>query len=130
MNAKNIIFGTLALAIVGGGAYFYFKNKKKSTLTDKLTSDLTSASSTSSTSSTPDKVLDNAPVTNAEVKDLIKLSKANDLAKIVSQLIKEQKPDKYPFKSERYHQQLVIDDYNKQLNDLGYKQENGLAVKL
>jgi hypothetical protein len=41
MNSKNIIFGTLALAIVGGGAYFYFKNKKKGSLADTLASSLT-----------------------------------------------------------------------------------------
>jgi hypothetical protein len=41
MNSKNIIFGTLALAIIGGGVYFYFKNKKKGSLADTLASSLT-----------------------------------------------------------------------------------------
>jgi len=41
MNSKNIIIGTLALAVVGGGAYFYFKNKKKGSLSDTLANSLT-----------------------------------------------------------------------------------------
>jgi hypothetical protein len=41
MNAKNIIIGTLALTVVGGGAYFYFKNKKKIPLSDTLANSLT-----------------------------------------------------------------------------------------
>jgi hypothetical protein len=80
MNTKNIIFGTLALAIVGGGAYFYFKNKKKGSLADTLASSITNTGSgtgsgsgsgtgtgtgaNTGTGTTPDKVLDTAPVYN------------------------------------------------------------------
>jgi hypothetical protein len=95
MNAKNIIFGTLALAIVGGGTYFYFKNKKKGSLEkdkSKSLSDLSTSNSTSNTGTgtTPDKVLDSAQVyvkplsnepTQAELEAKAKqITKAKELA--------------------------------------------------
>jgi len=41
MKTKNLIFGALALAIVGGSAYFYFKDKNKLPFSTKLTNALT-----------------------------------------------------------------------------------------
>jgi len=65
MNTKNIIFGSLGLVVVGGGAYLFVKNKRvKDSLklaelqqATKLASEVKTGGAT-----TPDKVLDSAPV--------------------------------------------------------------------
>lgn len=72
MEVKNIIYGTLALAVVGGGAYFFLKNKKSkdaSKLADLQnaistigTTTGTTTGSTTGSTTTPDKVLGSAPV--------------------------------------------------------------------
>lgn len=167
MEAKNIIFGTLALAVVGGGAYFYFKNKKKPSLADQLGTALSSSASTSSSSTTgghkpagakdgskssgKDGVLDNAPVTNAQAQanqqETAKQIQAQGLATQISSLksqfasLQTSVPTcHYPsFGSDS----SAFSDYNKcngvrtqildiqsRMKDLGYKEDNGLAVKI
>ena len=152
MNTKNIIFGTLALAVVGGGAYFYFKNKKKGSLADTLASSLsntgTGSSSTNTgtgtgstaTSSTPDKVLDNAPITNAQAQsnqqETEKQIKAQALAgqifSLKSSILKEPIGGGL-FSYESNHNgsiNLKILTIRQKLKELGYKEEEGIAVKL
>jgi LPXTG-motif cell wall-anchored protein len=152
MKAKNIIFGTLALAIVGAGAYFYFKKKKKTPFSKELTDSLTttagvpSTSNTSSTNtsttntnaSTPDKVLDNAPVTQAQLQtsqeEILKLAQAQSIA---SQIFTLRSSLKHGFTTDISQQnsfnfdiQTKITPLMNQIKILGYKEVNGLAVKL
>ena len=71
MNTKNIIFGSLALVILGGGAYFFLKNKKSKDssklaelekLSQGVNIGVATAGSTTGSTTTPDKVLGSAPV--------------------------------------------------------------------
>ena len=68
MEAKNIIYGTLALAVIGGGAYFFLKNKKSkdasklADLQNAISTIGTTTGSTTGSTTTPDKVLGSAPV--------------------------------------------------------------------
>ena len=157
MEAKNIIIGGLALAVVGGGAYFYFKNKSKKPLIQQLTDSLSttagvpastgSSSTGTSTSSTPDKVLDNAPVTNAQLqatqqensKQIQAQGLANQISSLKSQFATLQTASPYcnPPMAGDYTQynkcnnvKTQIIDLQNKMKDLGYKEDNGLAVKL
>jgi hypothetical protein len=167
MEAKNIIIGGLALAVVGGGAYFYFKNKSKKPLSQQLADSLSTtagvpATSDSSTSaSTPDKVLDNAPITKADAEKQIQ---AQGLANQIVSLKNEydtlqdrpNRPMGCSFDTKKIGvqnfsannsslgiyqatQQVIegcnsnfsqIQKIQKQLSDLGYKEDKGLAVKI
>jgi hypothetical protein len=154
MKAKNIIFGSLALAVVGGGAYFYFKNKKKVPFSDTLGSALTNTSNSTNsgssntgssntgsgtTSTTPDKVLDTSPVTNAQAEanqqETAKQIQAQGLAnQIVSLLATKKSTGGYPIDNSAISFNMVVDtkvlDIRNKMKDLGYKDDNGVAVKI
>jgi len=150
METKNIIYGTLGLAVLGGGAYLYLKNKKAKD-TSKL-ADLQNAIATTGTTtgsvSTPDKVLDSAPITVAQAQanqqELLNLTQATSL---INQILTLRKTKKNipPFNfgnmnSWASEQSSVlafnvgvdnqIANLNAQLKLLGYKEDNGLAVKI
>lgn len=149
MESKNIIYGTLALAVVGGGAYFFLKNKKSKD-TSKLTEleKLTGGTLTSGNTTTPDKVLASAPVTNAQAQanqqELVNLTQASSL---INQIISLRKTKKSipPFKFGNMNTwasdsasisafNIEVDNQianlNEQIKLLGYKENNGLAVKI
>lgn len=150
METKNIIYGTLALAVVGGGAYLYLKNKKAKD-TSKL-ADLQNAIATTGTTtgsvSTPDKVLDSAPVTNAQAqanqKELINLTQASSLINQIISLRKTKKSippfnfgnmntwasDSASISAFNTEVDNQIANLNEQIKLLGYKENNGLAVKI
>jgi hypothetical protein len=157
MNAKNIIFGTLALAIVGGGAYFYFKNKKKGSLADTLASSLsnTGSGTGTGTGTTPDKVLDNAPINTPSTqeetnKQIQAQGLATQITTLKSQFDTLQITPTHPYEGcsfeskpttgadkgsmENYkncdRNQRMISEKRKQITLLGYKENNGIAVKL
>jgi hypothetical protein len=153
MNAKNIIFGTLALAIVGGGAYFYFKSKKKIPLSDTLASSLSNTGTV--TGATPDKVLDTAQIKTASTqeetnKQIQAQGLATQITTLKSQFDTLQETPTHPYEScsfaskpttgadkgemENYkncdRNQRMILEKRKQITLLGYKENNGIAVKL
>jgi len=155
MEAKNIIIGGLALAVVGGGAYFYFKNKSKKPFTQQLSDSLsttagvpatsstsTSGSSTSSSStnaSTHDNVLDTAPVTNAQAQanqqDTAKQVQAQGLANQVISLMGTKKPTGgFPIDTQAMSFNMGVDakilEIKNKMKDLGYNYDNGIAVKI
>lgn len=160
MNTKNIIFGSLALVILGGGAYFFLKNKKSKDalkledlkkLGDSVTqTGGTSTGSSTTTSSTPDKVLDNAPVTNTQTQaqanqqELINLTQATSLINQILTLRKTKKnmpifsfgnmstynSDSASVLAFNVGVDNQIANLNAQLKLLGYKEDNGLAVKI
>jgi gas vesicle protein len=147
MNTKNIIFGSLALVILGGGAYLFLKNKKsKDTLKlEDLKKLGDSVTQTGSATTTPDKVLDSAPVTNTQAQETSKQIQAQALATQIWTLKSEFaslqgarpycKPSilgmgsasEYEKCSKNYTR--IIDIQNR-IKDLGYKEDNGLAVKI
>ena len=150
MEAKNIIIGGLALAVVGGGAYFYFKNKSKKPFTQQLSDSLsttagvpatssTSTSGNSTTANTPDKVLDTAPVTNAQAQanqqDTAKQVQAQGLANQVISLIGTKKPTGgFPIDTQAMSFNMGVDakilEIKNKMKDLGYNYDNGIAVKI
>jgi hypothetical protein len=150
MEAKNIIIGGLALAVVGGGAYFYFKNKSKKPFTQQLSDSLsttagvpatssTSTSGSSTSASTPDKVLDTAPVTNAQAQanqqDTAKQVQAQGLANQVISLMETKKPTGgFPIDTQAMSFNMGVDakilEIKNKMKDLGYNYDNGIAVKI
>jgi len=152
MKAKNIILGGLGLAIVGAGTYFYFKNKKKPS--SKILNDtLSSISNSTTTSAQPlaDTILATAPVINANApltneqsainnENLIKFNQAQSLANQISNLRLGIKTANFQFggdmqtytnnMTKNAEIQSQIQNIVEQMNTLGYKEVNGLAVKL
>lgn len=151
METKNIIYGTLALAVVGGGAYWFLKNKR---LKDSLkladlqqSTKIASEVATGSTL-TPDKVLDSAPVTNAQAqanqKELVNLTQASSLINQIISLRKTKKSippfnfgnmntwasDSASISAFNTEVDNQIANLNEQIKLLGYKENNGLAVKI
>jgi hypothetical protein len=148
MELKNIIYGALALAVVGGGAYFFLKNKKakdnlKLSELEKLTGGTTTTGSTSSPVTNASIGLPNAPVTNAQLQanqqELINLTQATSL---INQIVSLRKTKKTPIFSLNNMSSFASDqafnvgvdnqiaNINAQLKLLGYREENGLAVKI
>ena len=152
MESKNIIYGALALALVGGGAYFFLKNKKskdasKLSELEKLSQGLGIGITTTGSTSVPvtnaSIGLPNAPVTNAQLQanqqELINLTQATSL---INQIVSLRKTKKTPifslnnmssFASDQAFNVGVdnqISNINAQLKLLGYREENGLAVKI
>jgi hypothetical protein len=143
MGAKNIIYGSLALAVIGGGAYLFLRNKKaKDTL--KL-AELQQGSilgtgtgtSTEGTTSTPDKVLDSAPITNAQAQaNQQETSNQIQAQGLASQIALKRAMKKSGFNlttiERRTNTFLDIDimGLENKIKDLGYKESNGVAVKL
>jgi hypothetical protein len=155
MESKNIIIGGLALAVVGGGAYFFLKNKRlkdasKLAELEKLGQGVNIGVATvgSTTASTPDKVLDSAPVTNAQLQanqqELTRLTQANSISnqiQILRQTKKTIPPINYNTFSTWASDSASISTFNQgvenqitnlkeQMKLLGYKEDNGLAVKI
>ncbi len=147
MGAKNIIYGSLALAVIGGGAYLFLRNKKaKDTLklaglqqgsilgTGTLTGTLTGGSTSTLT---PDQVLNSAPVTNAQVQaNQQETSKQIQAQGLASQIAIKRSMKKSGFNltpNERTTNSFITIDIlrlSNQIKDLGYKEVNGVAVKL
>lgn len=148
MESKNIIYGALALAVVGGGAYFFLKNKKakdnlKLSELEKLTGGTSTTGSTSSPVTNASIGLPNAPVTNAQLQanqqELINLTQATSL---INQIVSLRKTKKTPIFSLNNMSSFASDqafnvgvdnqiaNINAQLKLLGYREENGLAVKI
>lgn len=148
METKNIIIGSLALAVIGGGAYLFIKNKRvKDSLklaelqqATKLASEVKTGGAT-----TPDKVLDTAPVNNQTSQaETTKQIQAQALASQIwtlksefSSLQSSIPTCKMPFFGESRSQfekcsanQTRIIGIQKRIKDLGYREDNGLAVKL
>lgn len=150
MKTQNIIFGTLALAVVGGGAYFYFKNKSKKPFSEQLADSLTSTAGVSAISSTSttttDKVLDSAPVTVAQAQanqqETSNQIQAQAMASQITSL-KSQFPSLKEVGGACYFSLNNIEQFTKcnvvktqisdietKMKNLGYKNDNGLAVKI
>jgi hypothetical protein len=158
MEAKNIIYGTLALAVVGGGAYWFLKNKKVSDAKKLALLQLQSAtttptgSTTSGSSSVPvtnsSIGLPTAPVTNAQAQanqqELLNLTQATSLINQIVSLRKTKKTmpifsfgnmstnnsDTASVLAFNVGVDNQIANLNAQLKLLGYKEDNGLAVKI
>jgi|688.fasta_scaffold24628_13 hypothetical protein len=151
MNTKNIIFGSLALVILGGGAYFFLKNKKKKdTLKLEDLKKLGDSVTQTGSATTPDKVLDSAPVTNTQAQaqanqqELINLTQATSLINQILTLRKTKKtipPFNFGNMNTWASESNSISVFNQgvenqianlkeQMKLLGYKEENGLAVKI
>ena len=151
MNTKNIIFGSLALVILGGGAYLFLKNKKsKDTLKLEDLKKLGDSVTQTGSATTPDKVLDTAPVTNAQTQaqanqqELINLTQATSLINQILTLRKTKKnmpifsfgnmstynSDSASVLAFNVGVDNQIANLNAQLKLLGYKEDNGLAVKI
>jgi hypothetical protein len=151
METKNIIYGTLALAVVGGGAYWFLKNKRLKDslkLADLQQSTKIASDGTTGSLSTPDKVLDSAPVTNAQAQanqqELIKLTQASSLINQIISLrnTKKSMPTFNFGNMNTYSKDSAsvlafntgvdnqIANLNEQIKLLGYKENNGLAVKI
>lgn len=145
MEAKNIIFGSLALAVIGGGAYLFLKNKKaKDTLKLAglqqgiiLGTGTSTGTSTGSTSSAPDQVLDSAPVTNAQAQvQAQETSNQIQAQGLATQIAVKRSMKKSGFNlttiEKRTNSFISIDilRLSNQIKDLGYKEVNGVAVKL
>lgn len=149
METKNIIIGGLVLAVIGGGAYLFVKNKRlKDSIklaelqqATKIASEVKTGGAT-----TPDKVLDSAPVNNQTSQaETSKQIQAQALASQIWTLkspfpsLQGLKPfctpvilgmgsaSEYQKCSTNYTQ---IIDIQKRIKDLGYREDNGLAVKL
>jgi hypothetical protein len=157
MESKNIIFGSLALVVVGGGAYFFLKNKRlkdasKLAELEKLGQGVNIGVATAGGSTTPDKVLASAPVTNAPTQaeldakakanqqELVNLTQATSL---INQIISLRKTKKsIPFttffnsdevkSSQEFNVGIdnQIANIKAQMKLLGYEEKNGLAVKI
>jgi hypothetical protein len=153
MNTKNIIFGSLALAVIGGGAYFFLKNKRlkdasKLAELEKLGQGVNIGVATAGSTTTPDKVLGSAPVTNAQAQanqqELINLTQASSLINQIISLRNTKKSmpsfassNMYTY-SKDYASVLAfntgvdnqIANIKAQMKLLGYEEKNGLAVKI
>lgn len=151
MEAKNIIYGTLALAVVGGGAYWFLKNKRlKDSLkladlqqSTKIANEIKTGSAT-----TPDKVLGSAPVTNAQAQanqqELVNLTQATSLINQILTLRKTKKnipPFNFGNMNNWASESASISAFNTgvdnqianlkaQMKLLGYDEKDGLAVKI
>lgn len=148
METKNIIIGSLALAVIGGGAYWFVKNKRlKDSIklaelqqATKLASEVKTGGAT-----TPDKVLDSAPVNNqtsqAETtKQIQAQALATQIWTLKSEFASLQSSIPtcpMPFFNESRTQfekcsanKTRILDIQKRMKDLGYREDNGLAVKI
>ena len=157
METKNIIIGGLALAVIGGGAYFFLKNKRlkdasKLAELEKLgqgvNNGVATAGSTTGSTTTPDKVLDTAPVTNAQAQanqqELVNLTQATSLINQILTLRKTKKTmpvfnfgNMSDFASLNASVSLFntgvenqIANLKAQMKLLGYDEKDGLAVKL
>ena len=156
MESKNIIFGSLALAVVGGGAYFFLKNKRlkdasKLAELEKLGQGVNIGVATAGSSTTPDKVLGSAPIsTPSTQEETNKQIQAQGLANQIAILKSEwntlqEKYERCSFDSkpntgankgstENYkncsNTQTMMLEKRKQITLLGYKEDNGLAVKI
>lgn len=157
MESKNIIFGSLALAVVGGGAYFFLKNKRlkdasKLAELEKLGQGESIGVATAGSSTTPDKVLASAPVTNAPTQaeldakakanqqELVNLTQATSLINQILNLRKTKKSiptlNFYNYEEWKSSQEFNVGIDNQignikaQMKLLGYEEKNGLAVKI
>lgn len=153
METKNIIYGTLALAVVGGGAYFFLKNKKskdssKLAELERLSQGLTTGVATAGSTTTPDKVLGSAPITNAQAQanqqELVNLTQATSLINQILTLRKTKKstpPFNFGNMSNWASESASISAFNigvdnqianlkAQMKLLGYDEKDGLAVKI
>lgn len=143
MEAKNIIYGTLALAVVGGGAYLFLKNKKskdssKLAELEKLGQGLTTGGTTAGSTTTPDKVLASAPVTVAQAQatqqETSNQIQAQALASQIFTLLGTKVKTFDAFKSNDILKDLRIDvraqDLKNKMKTLGYDYQDGLAVKI
>lgn len=142
MEAKNIIYGTLALAVVGGGAYLFLKNKKskdvsKLTELEKLGQGLTTGGTTAGSSTTPDKVLASAPVTVAQAQasqqETSNQIQAQALASEISTLLNTKVNTSFQ-NMNILQKNLRIDvkaqELKNKMKTLGYDYQDGLAVKI
>ena len=148
METKNIIIGGLALAVIGGGAYLFVKNKRlKDSIklaelqqATKIASEVKTGGAT-----TPDKVLDTAPVNNqtsqAETtKQIQAQALASQIWTLKSEFASLQSPvptcsfstfmsnNSVGEKCSRNKTQII--GIQRRIKDLGYREDNGLAVKL
>jgi LPXTG-motif cell wall-anchored protein len=128
---KNLILIGGAVALLGAGAFMYFKNKKKS---DGASSSSNSSSSTSPLSEiSKTEQLEEATQIKQNIKDLAVSIKLNRDATIP--LINEAKRIGSPFKrAEKMRkiaeiQGMIYTDSAK-LKELGYTELNGIAVKI
>jgi hypothetical protein len=150
MEAKNIIYGTLALAVVGGGAYWFLKNKKVSDAKKLAILQLQSATAPTGSTSVPvtnaSIGLPTAPVTNAQLqatqqdtsKQIQAQGLANQIAGLKSQYasLSSEVPvcifnmnNIGEFQKCNVVRTQILDIQNT-MNGLGYKEVNGSAVKL
>jgi LPXTG-motif cell wall-anchored protein len=127
---KNLILIGGAVALLGAGAFIYFKNKKKS--------DGASSSSSTSPLSEIDKteVLSESEKVKQDIKDLavsIKLNKDAVLSlksqlrplSRISNIIKNK-----PIEKSIENAQNMINSDSAKLKELGYTELNGSAVKI
>ena len=127
---KNLILIGGAVALLGAGAFLYFKNKKKS--------DGASSSSSTSPLSEIDKteVLSESEKVKQDIKDLavsIKLNKDAVLSlksqlrplSRISNIIKNK-----PIEKSIENAQNMINSDSAKLKELGYTELNGSAVKI
>jgi len=124
---KNIIFIGGAVALLGAGAFLYFKNKKKSggAISSSSTSPLSEIAKT--------EVLSESEKVKQDIKDLAVSIKLNRDATIP--LINEAKRIGSPFKRAlkmkkiaEINGMIYID--SAKLKELGYTELNGSAVKI
>ena len=152
METKNIIIGSLALAVIGGGAYLFIKNKRvkdASKLAELQQATKLASEVKTGGAKTPDKVLDTAPVTDsqsqANQQENLKQLQAQALASQIWTL-KTQFSTLQGFipnctmpmfgqgswseyeKCSRNKTQII--GIQRRIKDLGYREDNGLAVKL
>lgn len=142
METKNIIIGGLALAVIGGGAYLFVKNKRlKDSIklaelqqATKIASEVKTGGAT-----TPDKVLDSAPVTNTQAQELTNLIQATSISNQIQSLRQSKKNPKFDIYNMSAFTidnafNVGIDNQIKnlkaQMKLLGYDEKDGLAVKL
>jgi LPXTG-motif cell wall-anchored protein len=128
---KNLILIGGAVALLGAGAFMYFKNKKKS---DGASSSSSSSSSTSPLSEiAKTEQLEEATQIKQNIKDLAVSIKLNRDATIA--LKNEIKRIPSPFKRQDKLRKLaeiqgMIYTDSVKLKELGYTELNGIAVKI
>jgi hypothetical protein len=149
MKTKNIIIVGLGLAVVGGGAYFYIKSKNKKNNSSVPALNESIVSNTQAVD-VKDTVLDTAPITNAQSQaNQLETTKQIQAQGLITQIftLKTQYPSlqsptvtcNFPIfgdstakanYSKCNQTKAQILDIQNQLNALGYKEDNGVAVKL
>lgn len=146
MESKNIIFGSLALAVVGGGAYFFLKNKRlkdasKLDELKKLGQGVNIGVATAGSSTTQAELDAKA---KANQQELVNLTQATSLINQIISLrnTKKRSPSFADSNMYTYAQDSAsvsafntrvenqIANIKAQMKLLGYEEKNGLAVKI